>query len=175
MSHEGEGAPPASWPPCWLLDVHSKSSGSRLFQKSRSRRFHSVWTLFFCLFQCFEETEYQTESKWNKIFGNVIFSLNVIQETWTLRQGIGEAVTRVGGCPPRARPLPRGPLGAPLTYFFRLYISIYPKNIREHNRSGVPPPEASVATKNQLGPCSGTLPEGGNPHRWPSSSSRCSP
>ena len=38
--------PPASWPPRWLLDVHSKSSGSRLFQKSRSRRFHSIWTPF---------------------------------------------------------------------------------------------------------------------------------
>ena len=55
---------------------------------------------------------------------------------------------------------PRGPLVAPLTYFFRLYISIYPKTIGEQNRSGVPPPQASVATKNQSGPCSGTLPEG---------------
>ena len=56
---------------------------------------------------------------------------------------------------------PRGPLVAPLTDFFRLYIPIYPKNIEEQNRSGVPPPQASVATKNQSGPCSGTLPEGG--------------
>ena len=62
--------------------------------------------------------------------------------------------------PPRRAPHPRGPLVAPLTDFFRLYISIYPKNIRELNRSGVPPPQASVATKNQSGPCSGTLPEG---------------
>ena len=61
----------------------------------------------------------------------------------------------------RARPHPRGPLVAPLNNFFRLYISIYPKNIGEQNRSGVPPPQASVATKNQSGPCSGTLPEGG--------------
>ena len=61
--------------------------------------------LFFCLFHCFEETEYQTESKRNKIFENVIFSPNVIQETWTLLQGIKEVVTRVGGAPPpRARP-----------------------------------------------------------------------
>ena len=59
-----------------------------------------------------------------------------------------------------ARPHPRGPLVAPLTDFFCLYMSIYPKNIGEHNRSGVPPPQASVATKNQSGPCSGTLPEG---------------
>ena len=35
--------------------------------------------LFFCLFQCFEETEYQTESKRNETFGNVIFSPNMIR------------------------------------------------------------------------------------------------
>ena len=57
---------------------------------------------------------------------------------------------------------PRGPLVAPLTYFFRLYISIYPKTFGEQNISGVPPPQPSVATKNQSGPCSGTLPEGGS-------------
>ena len=55
---------------------------------------------------------------------------------------------------------PRGPLVAPLTYFFHLYKSIYPKTIGEQNRSGVPPPQASVATKNQSGLCSGTLSEG---------------
>ena len=54
----------------------------------------------FCLFQCFAEKEYQTESKRNETFGNVIFSPNVIQETWTLLQGTKEAVTRVGGAPP---------------------------------------------------------------------------
>ena len=56
----------------------------------------------------------------------------------------------------------RGPLVAPLTDFFRLYIPIYPKIIEENNISGVPPPQASVATKNQSGPCSGTLPEEGS-------------
>ena len=55
---------------------------------------------------------------------------------------------------------PRGPLVAPLTDFFRLYISIYPKNIEDHNRLGVPPPQASVATKNLSGARFGTLPEG---------------
>ena len=64
--------------------------------------------------------------------------------------------------PPWARPHPRGLLMAPLTDFFRLYMSIYPKNIEEHNRSGVPLVQASIATKNQSGPCSGTLPEGGS-------------
>ena len=38
--------PPPSWTPPLLLDVHPKSPGSRLFQKDRSRRFHSVWTPF---------------------------------------------------------------------------------------------------------------------------------
>ena len=52
-----------------------------------------------CLFQCFAEKEYQTESKWNETFGNVISSLNMIQETWTLLQGGPEAVTRVGARP----------------------------------------------------------------------------
>ena len=60
-----------------------------------------------------------------------------------------------GRATPPGRALhPREPLVAPLTYFFRLYISIYPKNIREHNRSGVPPPEASVATESQSRPVS---------------------
>ena len=59
---------------------------------------------FFCLFQCFKETEYQMESKQNKTFENVIFSPNVIQETWTLLQDVTEAVTRVGGAPQGAPP-----------------------------------------------------------------------
>ena len=65
------------------------------------------------------------------------------------------------GPPPYwARPLSRGPLEHPPTAFFRLYIPIYPKNIEYKDRSGVPPPQASVATKNLSGARSGTLPEG---------------
>ena len=42
-----QGARPTlSWPPRLLLDLHSKSSGSRSFEKSCSRRFHFVWTPF---------------------------------------------------------------------------------------------------------------------------------
>ena len=37
----------------------------------------------FCLFQYFEEKEYQMESKRNETFGSVIFGTNVIQETWS--------------------------------------------------------------------------------------------
>ena len=62
--------------------------------------------------------------------------------------------------PPGSALHPRGPLVAPLTDFFRLYIPIYPKTFGEQNRLGVPPPQASIATKNQSGPCSGTLPKG---------------
>ena len=50
----------------------------------------------FCLFQYFEEKEYQTESKWNETFGNVIFGTNVIQRTWSGRQAINEEATRQG-------------------------------------------------------------------------------
>ena len=48
----------------------------------------------FCLFYGFEEREYQKESKRNETFGNVIFSPNMIQETWTLRQETKEEATR---------------------------------------------------------------------------------
>ena len=48
----------------------------------------------FCLFQYFEEKEYQMESKWNETFGNVIFSTNKTQETWTLHQDTKEEATR---------------------------------------------------------------------------------
>ena len=62
--------------------------------------------LFFCLFQSFAEKEYQTESKRNETFGNVIFGTNMIQRTWTLRQAINEG-TRYGGAPtPQARSPP---------------------------------------------------------------------
>ena len=74
--------------------------------------------------------------------------------------GLGPHVRRYGRCsqgwgarpPPWARPLPRGaPVAAP-TYFLHPYISSYPKTSKTEIRSGVPPPEASVATKNQSRP-----------------------
>ena len=42
----GAGAPPTSWPPVSWLDVGSKSPELYSVRKSRSRRFHSVWTPF---------------------------------------------------------------------------------------------------------------------------------
>lgn len=52
-AHEGGGhawgrqaRPPTSWPHVSFLDVGSKSLWSCSLRKSRSRRFHSVWTPF---------------------------------------------------------------------------------------------------------------------------------
>ena len=98
-----------------------------------------------------------------KSSGEVIFGRKATRGTWSACKGSNEEGTRQGARPPPGRALhPHGPLVAPVTDFFRLYISIYPKNFGEQNRSGVPLPQASVATKNQSGPCSGTLPEGGS-------------
>ena len=58
-----------------------------------------VQIVVFCLFQCFAEKEYQTESKRNETFGNVIFGTNVIQETWSGCQERTEEATRQEGVP----------------------------------------------------------------------------
>ena len=65
-----------------------------------------------------------------------------------------------GGAPPRARPLPRGPLVAPPAYFFLLYIHTYPQTIRTGAKNLIPPPQLSVSTRSHLGACSGAPPEG---------------
>ena len=69
-------------------------------------------TVLFCLFQCFEGKEYQTESKRNETFGSDLFGTNAIQETRSGCQEAVEAATRVLGAPPGGRPpaswAPRG-------------------------------------------------------------------
>ena len=107
--------------------------------------------LFFFLFQCLAEKEYQTESKRNETFGRVIFGTNAIQDTWSGCQETHEAGRRA--------PHPRGPLVAPLTDFLRLYILIYPENIQEHHETLFPPPQPSVPVRSHLGAFSGDLPE----------------
>ena len=62
--------------------------------------------------------------------------------------------------PPRACPLPRGAPVAPPTYSLHPYIPKYRKTSRIEDRSGVLPPQASVATKNLSGARSGALLEG---------------
>ena len=115
----------------------------------------------FFLFQCFEGKEYQTESKRNETFGNVIFRTNVIQRTWSLRKAINEEGTRQGRAyPPGSALHPRGPLVAPPTYFFLLYIPMYPGNIIYGAKTLFPPPQPSVPVRSHLGAFSGAPPEG---------------
>ena len=86
--------------------------------------------VFFCLFQCFSEKGYQTESKRNETFGSVIFGTNVIQRTWSGRQETNEEATRQGGVSaPWARlPASRGRLVAPLTSTPSLLDCVCSKN-----------------------------------------------
>ena len=112
--------------------------------------------LFFCLFQSFPEKEYQTESKRNETFGSLIFRTNVIRRTWSGRQETTEEATRQGGAPaPWARPHSRRPLVALLIDLFRLYILIYPENIREHYETLFPPLQPSIPVRSHLGAFSG--------------------
>ena len=101
------------------------------------------------------------ESKRNETFGSIIFGTNVIQETWSGRQERSEEATRQGGAhAPWACPHPRGPLAAPPTYFFLLYIPIYPGNIRDGAKTLFPLPQPSVPMRSHLGAFSGDLAEG---------------
>ena len=92
---------------------------------------------------------------------------NGVQTEWNLREsyflerkqsrGLGvhvrEAARKARG---RGRALhPHGPLVAPPTYFFLLYIPIYPKNIQEHHETLFPPPQPSVPKRSHLGAFSG--------------------
>ena len=60
----------------------------------------------------------------------------------------------------RRAPHPRGPLIAPPTYFCRLYILLYPRNIRESHETTFPPPRPFVPVRSHHGAFSGDLPEG---------------
>ena len=98
--------------------------------------------VFFCLFQCFEEKEYQTESKRNETFGSDLFGTNLIQRTWSGSQETSKAATRVVGAPPTGGRAPHhcGPLEHPPTYFFLLYIPTYPENIKGDGEKLFSPP-----------------------------------
>ena len=79
---------------------------------------------------------------------------------WTSRKQRGRH--EAGRCAQGGRraPHPRGPLVAPLTYFFRLYILVYPENIQEHHETLFPPPQPSVPVRSHLGAFFGAPPEG---------------
>ena len=116
----------------------------------------------FCLFQCFEEKEYQTESKRNETFGSDIFGTNANLETWSGHQATTEATMRVPCAPPGGGrvPHPRGPLEHQPTYFFLLYILPYPENIRSDHENLISTPQHSVSARSHLGALAGTPPEG---------------
>ena len=86
--------------------------------------------LFFCLFQYFEEKEYQTESKRNETFGSVIFGTKMIQWTWSASQEAVEAATRVEGAPTPTRRAPV--LWAPRAATDLLLPPIYTHVSRKH-------------------------------------------
>ena len=103
--------------------------------------------MFYAYFSVLKKRNIRRSRNGTKSTREVIFGMKATRWTWTPCQGRKEELTRVG-----ARPLPRGALVGPLTCFFCLYNSIYTKTSRTEIRSGVPPPEASVATKNQSRP-----------------------
>ena len=117
----------------------------------------------FCLFQCFAEKEYQTESKRNETFGNMIFGTNVIQRTWSPRKESNEESTRQGArlpLPPRRALHPRGAHVAPPMYSFLLNIPTYPQTTRYGAKTLITPPQLSVSTRSHLGAYSEAPPEG---------------
>ena len=97
------------------------------------------------------------ESKRDETFGSDLFGTNANQETWSERQAMNEAATRVPGAPPigGCATHPRGPLEHPPSYFFLLYIPTYPKNIQEHHEKLFPLPQPSVSTRSHLGAFAG--------------------
>ena len=116
---------------------------------------------FFAYFSVSKKRTIKRSRNGTKSLGEVIFGRKATGWTWTPRQEPREVLTRVGGAPPpRARPLPRGPLEAPPTYFFLLYISTYSQTIKYGATNLIPPPQLYVSTRSHLGACSGAPPEG---------------
>ena len=86
--------------------------------------------LFFCLFQCFAEKEYQTESKRNETFARVIFGTEAIHGSWSASQGSFKEATRKGVRPPPwARPPPSWALRCSTDVLLPpIYIHVPPKH-----------------------------------------------
>ena len=77
----------------------------------------------FCLFQCFAEKEYQTESKRNETFARIFLGTNTIQETWSGSQAGNKVATRQEGMPRGVGESP--PLWAPRSSTDLLLSPIY--------------------------------------------------
>ena len=77
-------------------------------------------------------------------------------EDLELKSGTLQGGHEVGGRTPH----PRGLLVAPPTYFFCLYILLYPRNIKGSHDTTFPPPQPSIPVRSHLGAFSGNLPKG---------------
>ena len=58
-----------------------------------------VQIVVFCLFQCFAEKEYQTESKRNETFAMIFLGPKADQKTWSWSLERHEEATRQEGAP----------------------------------------------------------------------------
>ena len=89
-----------------------------------------------------------------------------LEQTWSRGLGVDvkQSTRRPRGrgarLPPGHALPPCGPLVAPPTYFFIIYIPIYHANIQEHHKTLFPPPQPSVPKRSHLGAFSGAPPEG---------------
>ena len=89
-----------------------------------------------------------------------------LEQTWSRGLGVDVKKSRRrprgrGRAYPPGRALhPHGPLVAPPTYFFLLYIPMYPGNIRYGAKTIFPPPQPSVPMRSRLGVFSGASPKG---------------
>ena len=118
--------------------------------------------MFFCLFQCFAEKEYQTESKRNETFAMIFLGTKAIQKTWSGSLELCEAATRYESVPrgvgvPPPSWAPRSSTDVLLS---PIYILLYPRLIRESHETTFPPPQPSVPVRSHLGAFFGDLPEG---------------
>ena len=105
--------------------------------------------LFYAYFSVSKKRNIRNEINWRSYFWKETYRIDLdptSEDEGGAHEGRGRAH------PPGARPLPRGPLFGPPTYPLYPYIPKYRKTSRTQNRSGILPPEASVATKNQSRP-----------------------
>ena len=120
-----------------------------------------VKIVVFCLFQCFTEKEYQAESQWNETFTRIVPGAKAIQKTWGRSLELHKEARRQEGAPRGVGAPP--PSWAPrtsTTYFFRIYILLYPRNIREIHETTFPPPQPSEPMRSHLGAFFDDLSEG---------------
>ena len=140
----------------WALFYTSIIFGTKLLTGGPTRI-----AVFFAYFSISKKRNIKRSPNGMKPLAKLFLEQNQSQE-------LGVHVRRYGRCsrgwgrPPGHAPLPRGTPVAPPTHPLHPYIPMYRKTSRTEDRSGVPPRQASVATKNLSGALPDTLPEGGS-------------